>query len=89
MIGTTVAIYNIGLMAGCIVIAIVGDKLSHRGSIFASCLVVIIEAAPQAAVFGVPQLIVGRIATVLTSSLLLTLGIRCWIYLIDSSNIRL
>jgi len=64
MIGTIVGIYNIGSMIGCITVAIIGDKLSRRGTIFCGCIIVIVGSALQAASFGIPQLIVGRIVTV-------------------------
>jgi hypothetical protein len=89
MIGTIVAIYNIGSMVGCIVIAIIGDKLARRGSIFAGCIIVIIGATLQATSFSVAQLIVARIVTVSSSITSLTLGVWHWIHLLDRSYICL
>ena len=64
MIGTIVAIYNVGSMVGCLIVAVIGDRLSRRGTIFVGCVIIVVGAALQAASFGVPQLIVVRIITV-------------------------
>src|SRR5271154_4668814 len=77
MIGTIVGIYNVGSMIGCITVAFIGNKLARRGTIFCGCLIVIAGAALQAASFGIPRLIVGRIVTV-HPPLKRLLRLGCW-----------
>src|SRR5271170_3696831 len=90
MIGTIVGIYNVGSMIGCVIVAFIGNILSRRGTIFCGCLVVIAGSALQAASFGVPQLIVGRIVTVHSPSRLqLRLGDWYRIHLFYCPYIRM
>ena len=89
MIGTIVGIYNVGSMIGCIAVAFIGNKLSRRGTIFCGCLIVIVGSALQAASFGIPQLIVGRIVTVYSPPKQLTLGGWDWIHLFYCPYIRM
>jgi len=90
MIGTIVGIYNVGSMIGCITVAFIGNKLSRRGTIFCGCLIVIAGSALQAASFGIPQLIVGRIVTVHSpSKRQLRLGGWYWIHLFYCPYIRM
>ncbi|KAF9874709.1 hypothetical protein CkaCkLH20_07846 [Colletotrichum karsti] len=59
--GTVVAIYEIGCFFGAIFCLVFGEKLGRRKCIMLGCLVLSIGAALQAASFGIPQMIVGRI----------------------------
>ncbi|GAB1217460.1 hypothetical protein ATERTT37_006699 [Aspergillus terreus] len=59
--GTVVAIYEIGCFFGAIICMLVGEKLGRKKCIAIGCIVLSIGAALQAASFGIPQLIVGRI----------------------------
>ena len=75
IVGTTVAIYNVGAMIGCVGAALWGEKLARRGAIFTGCVIVVIGAAIQASSFGIAQLIVARIITVTMTQLLSQLRI--------------
>ncbi|PSN62398.1 general substrate transporter [Corynespora cassiicola Philippines] len=59
--GTVVAIYEIGCFFGAIFCLIFGERLGRRKCIMLGCVVLSIGAALQAAAFGIPQMIVGRI----------------------------
>ncbi|OBR02317.1 Hexose transporter [Colletotrichum higginsianum IMI 349063] len=59
--GTVVAIYEIGCFFGAIFCLLVGERLGRRRCIMIGCVVLSIGAALQAAAFGIPQMIVGRI----------------------------
>ncbi|OHX00516.1 MFS sugar transporter [Colletotrichum incanum] len=59
--GTVVAIYEIGCFFGAIFCLLVGERLGRRKCIMIGCVVLSIGAALQAAAFGIPQMIVGRI----------------------------
>lgn len=59
--GTVVAIYEIGCFFGAIFCFLFGEKLGRRKCIMLGCIVLSIGAALQAASFGIPQMIVGRI----------------------------
>ena len=59
--GTVVAIYEIGCFFGAIFCLVLGEKLGRRKCIMLGCVVLSIGAALQAAAFGIPQMIVGRI----------------------------
>lgn len=59
--GTVVAIYEIGCFFGAIFCFIFGEYLGRRKTIMLGCVILSIGAALQAASYGIPQLIVGRI----------------------------
>ncbi|PPJ59199.1 hypothetical protein CBER1_03038 [Cercospora berteroae] len=59
--GTVVAIYEIGCFFGSIFCLLFGEKLGRRNCIWLGCFVLSIGAALQAASYGIPQMIVGRI----------------------------
>ncbi|WZH50395.1 sugar transporter [Fusarium acuminatum] len=59
--GTVVAIYEIGCFFGAIFCLIFGEYFGRRKCIMMGCVVLSIGAALQAAAFGIPQMIVGRI----------------------------
>ncbi|KAK2044670.1 general substrate transporter [Colletotrichum somersetense] len=59
--GTVVAIYEIGCFFGAIFCLLAGERLGRRKCIMIGCVVLSIGAALQAAAFGIPQMIVGRI----------------------------
>ncbi|KAM5354457.1 hypothetical protein ACJ41O_001106 [Fusarium nematophilum] len=59
--GTVVAIYEIGCFFGAIFCLLAGERLGRRRCIMIGCVVLSIGAALQAASFGIPQMIVGRI----------------------------
>ncbi|KAL1859769.1 hypothetical protein VTK73DRAFT_7446 [Phialemonium thermophilum] len=61
LLSTIVAIYSVGGWAGCLATAFVGDRLGRRWTIIIGGLITAIGALLQAAAFGIPQLIVGRI----------------------------
>ncbi|KAH6613005.1 general substrate transporter [Boeremia exigua] len=59
--GTVVAIYEIGCFFGAIFCFLFGERLGRRKCILLGCVILSIGAALQAASFGIPQMIVGRI----------------------------
>ncbi|KAF9891517.1 hypothetical protein FE257_003984 [Aspergillus nanangensis] len=59
--GTVVAIYEIGCFFGAIICMLVGERLGRRKCIAIGCVVLSLGAVLQAAAFGIPQMIVGRI----------------------------
>ena len=59
--GLVVAIYEIGCFFGAIFCFIYGERLGRRWCIMAGCAVLSLGAILQAAAFGIPQMIVGRI----------------------------
>lgn len=59
--GTVVAIYEIGCFFGAIFCLVFGEKLGRRKCIMLGCTILSIGAALQAAAFGIPQMIVGRV----------------------------
>ncbi|KAF4826486.1 Sugar transporter STL1 [Colletotrichum tropicale] len=67
--GTVVAIYEIGCFFGAIFCLIFGERLGRRKCIMLGCVVLSIGAALQAASFGIPQMIVGRIVAGLGNGL--------------------
>ncbi|KAK5062644.1 hypothetical protein LTR84_004717 [Exophiala bonariae] len=62
-LGTIVALYNIGCLAGCIVSATWGNILGRKRSILIGCLIMVVGAAIQTSSFGASQMIVGRLVT--------------------------
>lgn len=80
--GTVVAIYEIGCFFGAIFCLLVGERLGRRRCIMIGCVVLAIGAVLQAAAFGIPQMIVGRIVAGLgngmnTSTIRTTLPYTC------------
>ncbi|KAF5022477.1 hypothetical protein F66182_5449 [Fusarium sp. NRRL 66182] len=59
--GTVVAIYEIGCFFGAIFCLVFGEYFGRRKCIMMGCVVLSVGAALQAAAFGIPQMIVGRI----------------------------
>ncbi|KAF2832976.1 general substrate transporter [Ophiobolus disseminans] len=59
--GTVVAIYEIGCFFGAIFCFLFGERLGRRKCIMIGCVILSIGAALQAASYGIPQMIVGRI----------------------------
>lgn len=60
-LGTIVALYDIGCLAGCIVAAIWGNRFGRRHSIFWASIIMVIGAIIQATTYGPAQLIAGRL----------------------------
>ncbi|KAG4441949.1 hypothetical protein IFR05_002568 [Cadophora sp. M221] len=60
-LGTIVALYNIGCLVGCMISAAYGNVLGRKRSIFWGCAIMVVGAVIQAATYGAPQLIVGRL----------------------------
>ncbi|KAH6663987.1 general substrate transporter [Plectosphaerella plurivora] len=60
-LGTIVGLYYIGCLLGCIVTGLVGNKLGRTGTIFWGSVVMVVGGIIQAAAFGAPMMIVGRI----------------------------
>ncbi|KAL4876040.1 general substrate transporter [Aspergillus karnatakaensis] len=61
LLGTISAIYEIGCFCGAVTVFFVGSSLGRKKCIYIGALLQTIGAILQAASFGVPQLIVGRI----------------------------
>jgi MFS family permease len=59
--GLVVAIYEIGCFFGALFCFAWGERLGRRWCIMAGCLVLSAGAVLQAAAYGIPQMIVGRI----------------------------
>lgn len=59
--GLVVAIYEIGCFLGAIFCLLCGEWLGRRKCIMIGCVILSIGATLQAAAFGIPQMIVGRI----------------------------
>ncbi|KAK5168190.1 uncharacterized protein LTR77_006758 [Saxophila tyrrhenica] len=60
-LGTIVALYNIGCLAGCVVAAVWGNKAGRRNSVLWACVVMLIGAIIQFTAYGAPQMIAGRL----------------------------
>lgn len=63
MIGTIVAIFEIGCFVGAMATAVVGERLGRRRCVGAGALISIAGAILQATAFGRAHLIVGRIVS--------------------------
>ncbi|KAL8870827.1 MAG: hypothetical protein Q9174_003216 [Haloplaca sp. 1 TL-2023] len=61
LLGTINAIYEIGCFCGAISVFLIGEKLGRKKCIYTGAVLQFIGAALQAASYGVPQMIVGRI----------------------------
>ncbi|KAI4264671.1 MAG: hypothetical protein L6R38_000164 [Xanthoria sp. 2 TBL-2021] len=61
LLGTINAIYEIGCFCGAISVFLVGERLGRKKCIYVGALLMFLGAVLQAASFGVPQIIVGRI----------------------------
>lgn len=59
--GTVVAIYEIGCFFGSLFCLFAGERLGRRKCIWFGCVILSVGAALQAAAYGIPQMIVGRI----------------------------
>jgi sugar porter (SP) family MFS transporter len=59
--GQIVSTYDIGCILGAIISIFIGDRWGRRKAIALACLFVIIGGIIQAASFGLPEMIVGRI----------------------------
>ncbi|KNZ59923.1 hypothetical protein VP01_1641g2 [Puccinia sorghi] len=62
-LSTIVASYEIGCFAGAILAFILGERLGRKRSIRLGAAWMVVGAVLQAAAFGRPQLIVGRIVS--------------------------
>lgn len=62
-LGTIVALYNIGCLAGCVVAALYGNKVGRRKSVFWGCVVMLVGAIIQFMAYGAPQMIAGRLVS--------------------------
>lgn len=60
-LGTIVALYNIGCLAGCIVAAMFGNKLGRKNTILIGSVIMVIGGIIQTATYGAIQLIIGRL----------------------------
>lgn len=60
-LGTIVALYNIGCLVGCMLAAIWGNDWGRKKTIMIGNGIMIIGAVIQAATYGAPQLIAGRL----------------------------
>ncbi|OAL03658.1 general substrate transporter [Phaeosphaeriaceae sp. SRC1lsM3a] len=60
-LGTIVALYNIGCLAGCIVAALFGNMLGRHRTILYGCVIMVIGGIIQTATYGSTQLIIGRL----------------------------
>ncbi|KAL2848603.1 general substrate transporter [Aspergillus pseudodeflectus] len=63
LLGTISAIFDIGCFCGAITVFFFGSSLGRKNCIYIGALLQFIGAILQAASFGVPQLIVGRIVS--------------------------
>ena len=59
--GLVVSIYEIGCFVGALVCLFFGEYLGRRWSIMIGCTILSVGAVLQAAAFGIPQMIIGRI----------------------------
>ena len=59
--GLVVAIYEIGCFFGALFCFVWGERLGRRWCIMVGCVVLSVGAVLQAAAYGIPQMIVGRI----------------------------
>ncbi|KAK1763988.1 general substrate transporter [Phialemonium atrogriseum] len=60
-LGTIVALYHIGCLAGCIVAGLAGNRLGRKRTIFWGCIIMVVGGAIQASCYGSAQMIAGRI----------------------------
>jgi MFS family permease len=60
-LGTIVALYDIGCLAGCVLSAVWGNKIGRRRSVLWASSVMVIGAIVQASCNGPGQLIAGRL----------------------------
>ncbi|KIX94522.1 uncharacterized protein Z520_09908 [Fonsecaea multimorphosa CBS 102226] len=68
-LGTIVALYNVGCLAGCISAAIWGNKFGRRNTILVGNAIMIVGAIIQTATYGSGQLIAGRLISGLGNGL--------------------
>jgi len=59
--GQIVSTYDIGCILGAILSFFVGDRYGRKMAIHMACMFVVVGGAIQAASFGLPQMIVGRV----------------------------
>ena len=60
-LGTIIALYNIGCLAGCMLAAACGDRVGRKRSILIGCVIMVVGAVIQASTYGAGQLITGRL----------------------------
>ena len=60
-LGTIIALYNLGCLAGCMIAAIWGNVLGRRKTILYGCCIMVVGAIVQTATYGAGQLIAGRL----------------------------
>ncbi|ODV86186.1 hypothetical protein CANARDRAFT_27447 [[Candida] arabinofermentans NRRL YB-2248] len=63
MQGFTIAVYEIGCLAGALSTMYFGDKLGRTKCMFVGCIIMIVGAVLQTTAYSVAHLIVGRIVT--------------------------
>jgi MFS family permease len=89
-LGTIIALYNIGCLAGCAIAAIWGIKLGRKRAVIVGCSIMIVGGAIQASTRGAGQLIAGRLISGVgngkTDSLMLTND--SWRFLIHFAGIN-
>lgn len=64
ILGLITSIYDIGALAGTIIVAIFGMKLGRRWAIVIGCASVIVGGSLQASAYGVGQMLAGRVIAV-------------------------
>jgi MFS family permease len=67
-LGTIVALYNIGCLAGCMVAAVYGNKFGRRKMITYGCIIMVIGGTIQASIMtelkGTPRILAGLVGKV-------------------------
>ncbi|KAI4851035.1 putative Myo-inositol transporter 1 [Aureobasidium sp. EXF-8845] len=63
LLGFIVSSYNLGCLAGCLLNFFVGGSIGRRPTLWLAMFLISAGAVLQAAAFGTPQMIVGRIVT--------------------------
>jgi MFS family permease len=60
-LGLIVALYNVGCLVGCIIAAMVGDRIGRKRTILWGGVIMVICGTIQATTYGSTQLIIGRV----------------------------
>ncbi|ETI24591.1 hypothetical protein G647_03960 [Cladophialophora carrionii CBS 160.54] len=68
-LGTIVALYNIGCLAGCMAAAVWGNVFGRRKTVLIGCSIMVVGAIIQTATYGAGQLIAGRLISGLGNGL--------------------
>lgn len=72
-LGTIVALYNIGCLAGCISAALFGNRLGRKHTILVGSVIMVVGGIIQTATYGASQLIIGRLISGLGNGIKLRL----------------